>query len=191
MGPTEYFDLGARLAAFGTQRFDRVGRVRVPVHSLAGALHADFRIPSLDYETVLRATAFFTQNAHEVMAAFRLCVFNVVFNNRDDHAKNFSLRMNEAHRWDFAPGYDLTFNPGPGGYHQTSVMGEALAPGRPHLLALAAKLGLRIRDVQHVIDHTCEVAADLGSALCDAPVRRETVAAIAGTVAGNVRRCSA
>jgi len=191
MGPTEYFDLGANLAAFGTQRFDRVEHVRVPVHSLAGALHADFRVPCLDYETVLRATGFFTQNAHEVMAAFRLCVFNVVFNNRDDHAKNFSLRMNEAHRWDFAPGYDLTFNPGPGGYHQTSVMGEALAPGRPHLLALAAKLGLRARDVQQVINQTCSMAADLESALRDAPVRRETVAVIADAVASNVRRCSA
>ncbi|MCC4595079.1 type II toxin-antitoxin system HipA family toxin [Xanthomonas campestris pv. phormiicola] len=190
MGPTEYFDLGDNLAAFGTQRFDRVGHLRVPVHSLAGALHADFRIPCLDYETVLRATGFFTQNAHEVMAAFRLCVFNVVFNNRDDHAKNFSLRMNEGHRWDFAPGYDLTFNPGPGGYHQTSVMGEALAPGRTHLLALAAKLGLRLREVEQIIDRTCAVSEGLATALSDAKVRRETVCAIADAVASNVRRCS-
>ncbi|PPT92913.1 phosphatidylinositol kinase [Xanthomonas arboricola pv. arracaciae] len=190
MGPTEYFDLGTDLAAFGTQRFDRVGQLRVPVHSLAGALHADFRIPCLDYETVLRATFFFTQNAHEVMAAFRLCVFNVVFNNRDDHAKNFSLRMNEDHRWDFAPGYDLTFNPGPGGHHQTSVMGEALAPGRTHLLALAAKLGLRPREVQQIIDRTCAVAEGLAMALRDAKVRRESVGTIAHAVASNVRRCS-
>ncbi|MBB4723350.1 type II toxin-antitoxin system HipA family toxin [Xanthomonas euvesicatoria] len=189
MGPTEYFDLDENLAAFGTRRFDRMGPLRVPVHSLAGALHADFRIPCLDYETVLRATGFFTQNAQEVMAAFRLCVFNVVFNNRDDHAKNFSLRMNEEHRWDFAPGYDLTFNAGPGGYHQTSVMGEALAPGRPHLLALAAKLGLRLREVEHTIDKTCAVAEGLAMALHEANVRGETVHAIAGAVASNVQRC--
>ena len=191
MGPTAYFDLGADLAAFGTQRFDRVRGLRVPVHSFAGALHADFRIPSIDYETVLRATGFFTQNAQEVMAAFRLCVFNVVFNNRDDHAKNFSLRMNEACRWDFAPGYDLTFNAGPGGYHQTAVMGEALSPGRSHLLALAAKLDLRTRDVLHIIDRTCTVAEGLAKALRDAGVRRESVAEIAGVVAANMRRCSA
>ncbi|PPU78208.1 MULTISPECIES: type II toxin-antitoxin system HipA family toxin [Xanthomonas] len=189
MGPTEYFALGENLAAFGTQRFDRVGQLRVPVHSLAGALHADFRVPCLDYETVLRATAFFTQNAHEVMAAFRLCVFNVVFNNRDDHARNFSLRMNAQHRWDFAPGYDLTFNPGPGGYHQTSVMGEALAPGRTHLLALAAKLGLRVGEVQHIIDRTCAVSEGVPMALREAAVRRETVGDIAGAVASNARRC--
>ncbi|WP_205622380.1 type II toxin-antitoxin system HipA family toxin [Xanthomonas arboricola] len=190
MGPTKYFDLGKDLAAFGTMRFDRVGQLRVPVHSLAGALHADFRIPCLDYETVLRATGFFTQNAQEVMAAFRLCVFNVVFNNRDDHGKNFSLRMNEKHRWDFAPGYDLTFNAGPGGYHQTSVMGEAHAPGRAHLLSLADKLDLPLREVQQIIDRTCAVSEGLAIALLDAKVRRETVCAITDAVTSNVRRCS-
>lgn len=191
MGPTRYFALGPDLAAFGTQRFDRQAGMRVPVHSFAGALHADFRLPSLDYETVLRATGYFTQSAASIMAAFRLCVFNLVFNNRDDHAKNFSLRMNQRLEWELAPGYDLTFNMGPKGHHQTSVMGESLAPARSHLLALAAKLGLRPNDAKQLIDQSCMVAEGLGSALSDAGVRRATVLEIESAVQRNVMRCAA
>lgn len=66
--------------------------MRVPVHSMAEALHTDFRTPTLVYETGLRATRFITRDQSELYNAFRLCVFNVVFNNRSDHVKNFCLR---------------------------------------------------------------------------------------------------
>ena len=39
MPATQYFDLDKSLAAFGIARFDRQDGMRVPVHSLAGALH--------------------------------------------------------------------------------------------------------------------------------------------------------
>ena len=189
MGPTEHFQLGAKLAAFGTRRFDRERGMRVPVHSFAGALQCDYRVPSLDYETVLRATGFFTKDQSEVIKAFRLCVFNVVFNNRDDHAKNFSLRMNEDMRWQFAPGYDLTFNFGLGGYHQTSVMGEARAPARSDLAALASRLELGQSDARHIIDSTCQLALSLPNELDRAGVRRATRTEIQGAVEANVLRC--
>ena len=45
------FDLSSRLAAFGVARFDRERGMRVPVHSLAGLLQVDFRMPgSTDYD---------------------------------------------------------------------------------------------------------------------------------------------
>ena len=189
MGPTEHFQLGPKLAAFGTRRFDRERGMRVPVHSFAGALQCDYRVPSLDYETVLRATGFFTQDQSEVIKAFRLCVFNVVFNNRDDHAKNFSLRMNEDMRWQVAPGYDLTFNFGLGGYHQTSVMGEARAPARSDLAALASRLELGQSDARHIIDSTCQLALSLPNELDRAGVRRATRTEIQDAVEANVLRC--
>lgn len=189
MGPTEHFPLGPKLAAFGTRRFDRERGMRVPVHSMAGALHVDFRTPALDYETVLRATGFFTQDQSQVFNAFRLCVFNVIFNNRDDHAKNFSLRMNEQMRWELAPGYDLTYNPGPGGYHQTSVMGEALTPARNHLMSLASKLAFRAADATDVIDQTCSAAEGLRTALEQASVRRVTRQTLEKAVEVNLLRC--
>jgi serine/threonine-protein kinase HipA len=191
MGLTEHFPLGPKLAAFGTRRFDRDRGMRVPVHSMAGALHVDFRTPASDYETVLRATGFFTRDQSQVFNDFRLCVFNVVFNNRDDHAKNFSLRMNAHMRWEFAPAYDLTYNLGPGGHHQTSVMGEALKPARSYLIALANKLALRVADAAEVIDQTCSVAAGLPVALEETSVRKATRQALAKVVAANVLRCGA
>ena len=189
MGATEHFPLSPKLAAFGTRRFDRERGMRVPVHSMAGALHADFRTPALDYETVLRATAFFTHDQSQVFNAFRLCVFNVVFNNRDDHAKNFALRMNEQMRWELAPGYDLTYNPGPGGQHQTSVMGEAHQPARSHLMALAGKLALPAAGAALIIDKACDVAEGLGAALEQAGVRRVTRQAVVKAVEANALRC--
>ena len=87
---TVFFDLDKRLSAFGIARFDRVQGMRVPVLTLAGLLHADFRIPGvLSYQDLLRATRAVTRDEREVKEAFLRCVFNVVFNNKDDHPKNF------------------------------------------------------------------------------------------------------
>ncbi|ELX10799.1 hypothetical protein Jab_2c28990 [Janthinobacterium sp. HH01] len=61
--------------------------MRVPVHTLAAPLHTDFRLPSIDYSTFLRATRLMTGDQRQVDAAFQRGVFNVRFNNRDDHAE--------------------------------------------------------------------------------------------------------
>ncbi len=184
-----HFKFGKAQAAFGIERFDRFNGLRVPVQSFAAALHADFRIPSLDYQTILRATRFFTLDESQVEAAFRLCVFNVVFNNRDDHAKNFSLRMNADMRWEMSPAYDLTFCPGPGGYHQTSVMGEALQPSRQHLLELGKIADIRTSRVAEIIDQTIEVSTRIqGELLNSGLVRRKTVSEICAAIALNAGR---
>jgi serine/threonine-protein kinase HipA len=165
--------------------------MRVPVHSFAGALHADFRAPSLDYQSILRATSFFTNDATQVEAAFKRCVFNVIFNNRDDHAKNFSLRMNEAMEWKFSPAYDLTYNAGPGGYHQSSVMGEALKPEREHLLALAADANLRKGVAEACIEQMLNESRSLMHELQRYPfIREETIGLITSAVSANVVRSS-
>lgn len=62
-----WFDLSDKLAAFGTARFDREQGMRVPVHSLAGMLQVDFRLPgSADYTALLRATRLLTRDEREV-----------------------------------------------------------------------------------------------------------------------------
>lgn len=60
----------------------------------------------------------------------------MIFNNRDDHPKNFAYLMAENGQWSLAPAFDVTFNEGPGGYHQMDVMGEALDIERQHIEAL-------------------------------------------------------
>lgn len=158
--PSEYFDLDKGLAAFATKRFDRHRGQRIPMHTLAGVLHDNFRIPACDYDTLIRATAHLSRNNQaEIHKAFRQAVFNVVFNNRDDHSKNFSFILNQQQEWRLSPAYDLTFNPGPNGYHQMSVMGEALNIGQNDLLKLAKVAGVDKTAAKEIIENACDVAS--------------------------------
>ncbi len=122
---------------FGVKRFDRNHQERFHMHSISGLLHADYRIPSLDYKTIIGVTQRLTKNYHECEKQFRSAVFNVLAHNRDDHAKNFSFLFDMKSGWLVSPAYDLTFSTGPGGEHCTMVMGEGNHPGMPHLLKLA------------------------------------------------------
>jgi len=125
------------LGYFGVKRFDRTAHTFLHTHTLSGLLHADHRIPSLDYETVIKATYILTKNMVEVEKQFRNVVFNVFSHNRDDHAKNFSFIMDEKGLWTVSPAYDLTFSAGPGGEHCTTIMGNGRNPGTKELLKLA------------------------------------------------------
>jgi serine/threonine-protein kinase HipA len=186
---TKLFDLDDKLAAFGIERFDRDRGMRVPVQSYAAATHRDFRSAAADYLDVLRVTFYLTSDVTQSEAAFRRCVFNVVFNNRDDHLKNFSLRMNEKLEWEFSPAYDLTFNGGPRGYHQTAVMGEALAPGRDHLLKLAADAHIAKSTAEAIIERTLAVASTMKQELGRQPgIRPQTIKLITDTVNANMAR---
>lgn len=122
---------------FGVKRFDRTENTFLHVHTLSGLLHADHRIPSLDYATVMKATEILTKNTEEREKQFRHIVFNVFAYNRDDHAKNFSFLMDETGTWSVSPAYDLTFSMGPGGEHCTTIMGNGRSPGVVDLLKLA------------------------------------------------------
>jgi len=182
---TQYFDLGRSHAAFGTARFDVDADMRVPVHTLAGALHADFRVPVVDYISLLRATRAFTGDEREVVKAYERAVFNALFNNRDDHSKNFAFRLDRDRRWRLAPAYDLTFNVGPGGEHQMDICGEARRITRAHLLELAAKGGIKSRAATAGLERMLEQVASLERRLRDTSVRSTTIRAIVRAVNAN------
>ena len=139
---------------FGVKRFDRDGDKRIHMHTISGLLHADHRVPSLDYESVLKATQALTRSMVDVEAFFRLAAFNVLAHNRDDHSKNFAFLMNEKGQWNVAPAYDLTFSSGPGGEQSTTIMGEGKKPGRTHLQELGKKLG--IKKANEIIDQVSQ-----------------------------------
>ena len=185
---TRHFVLGPKMAAFGIERFDRAGGLRVPVHTLAGALNVDFRIPNTAYETLLRTTRALTLSEAEVFKAYERCVFNVVFNNRDDHTKNFSFRMDESLTWALAPCYDLTYCPGPAGYHQMDIAGESLHPAKAHLLKLAQRNSIDPARAGTAIERMVSVARKFDGALRDYPIRKATRAEIASAVAKNCAR---
>lgn len=163
---TEYFDLPDGRAAFATKRFDRHMGMRIPMQSLAAFTGADFRVPGvLDYTGFLRATGLCTNDVREKALAFERVLFNVVFNNRDDHPKNFAYLMSATGRWALAPAYDVTFCEGPGGYHQMDVMGEALQITRRHLLALATgEAELSHQQAAALLDKVCQVASGFRAA---------------------------
>jgi serine/threonine-protein kinase HipA len=188
MPRTAYFDLDKKLAAFGIERFDRVAHMRVPTHTLAGALHKDFRLPSESYTALLRITRLLTRDEREIQKAFERCVFNVVFHNRDDHTKNFSFRMNQDMRWQLAPCYDLSYYDGPGGEHQMDIAGEGRHPAKAHLQKLALTESLNTAWAANVIERITTVAADFKRLAQDHPIRPATRNAMAKAIEANRTR---
>lgn len=186
MPDTKHFDLGKGLAAFGAARFDREAGMRVPVHTLAGALHADFRLPSsVDYTTFLRVTRLFTRDEREVLKAFERAVFNVLFNNRDDHCKNFSFRLGRDRQWRLAPCYDLTYSEGPGGEHQMDVCGEGRDITRAKMLELAGQGGVDPRLAAQSLDRMVALAGRFRAHSQQWEIRRATVNAVAAVIEAN------
>ena len=163
MPETKLFEGEKGKSYFGVQRFDRIGNQRVHMHTAAGLFHADHRIPSLDYENLLRGTMALTKDMSEVEKVYRLAVFNVFAHNRDDHSKNFSFLMDGKGVWSFAPAYDLTFSYGPGREHSSMVMGEGRSPGTKELIKLGEKFQLKkskmiIEEVREVVNKWREFA---------------------------------
>jgi serine/threonine-protein kinase HipA len=139
---------------FATRRFDRDGGKRLHVHTASGLLHADHRIPSLDYEDLIALTMRVTRDIREAEKMFRLAVFNVLAHNRDDHAKNFTFLMDAAGNWRLSPAYDLTFSSGLGVEQTTMVKGEGKAPGTGHLRKLGADADLPKARIEEIIAQT-------------------------------------
>lgn len=108
---------------FGVRRFDQEGDKRIHVHSASGLLYASYRLPSLDYTSLMKATLALTRDMNEVEKMFRLMVFNVLIGNKDDHAKNFSFIYTNG-KWKLSPAYDLLPSDGFNGHHTTTVNGK-------------------------------------------------------------------
>jgi serine/threonine-protein kinase HipA len=121
------------------------------MHSVAGLLHANFRLPALDYEDLLKLTSAITRREDDLHSMFRIAAFNIIFHNRDDHSKNFSFLMSESGEWRLAPAYDLTWSRGPGGEHTTAVLGEGKTPTKSRLIVLAEKRGIDRRTAEKIV----------------------------------------
>lgn len=136
---------------FGSARFDKTDDSRIHMHTISGLLHADHRVPNLDYEMIMRATMRLTQDIKECEKQYRVCVFNVLSHNRDDHSKNFSFLMDANGVWRVSPSYDLTFSSGPAGEHCSMVLGEGRNPGIKQLLELAKISDIKESDALKIV----------------------------------------
>jgi serine/threonine-protein kinase HipA len=137
---------------------------------------------------LVRATRLFTRDEREVQQAYERAVFNVLFNNRDDHPKNISFRLGPDRLWRLAPCYDLTFNLGPGGEHQMDVCGEGRNITREHLLQLAKQGGLRSDSAAAALDRFLEHAGLFQRFAKERKIRASTVKSIAAVIEGNRAR---
>jgi serine/threonine-protein kinase HipA len=159
MPPARLFETRQGERFFGVERFDRRGNHRYHVHTFGNLIQTNFRIPSCDYRQLLEVTRILTRNHQDVLESYRRMAFNVLTHNRDDHVKNFAFRMTDEGNWELAPAYDLVFSRGPGGEHTMTVAGEGRAPGRSHLLQVAAPAGLSTREAQSILDDVAAAAA--------------------------------
>ncbi len=125
---------------FGVERFDRTPEGKIHTISAAGLLHANYRIPSLDYSILLKVCLNLTKDMEQVYDMFRLMVFNVAITNRDDHAKNFSFQLIDGN-WKLSPAYDLLPSSGFNGYHTTTINSKG-EPVLADIMTLAAEVGI-------------------------------------------------
>jgi serine/threonine-protein kinase HipA len=135
---------------FGVERYDRTPGGKIHTISAAGLLHADYRIPSLDYLDLFKACRVLTSDMEQVYALFRQMVFNVAISNRDDHAKNFSFQFREG-RWQLSPAYDLLPGVGFNGYHTTTINDQG-EPSFKDILNIASEIGLNTKRCKTICD---------------------------------------
>lgn len=188
MPPHRYIDINDEHGAFAVKRFDRANGQRVPIHTLAGLLNVDFRLPSLDYSQLLRCVRMLTRSQQQVEQAYRQAVFNVVFNNKDDHSKNFSFIMGEDGQWSLSPAYDITFNVGMNGYHQMDVSGNAKNPTANDLLKLASIADIKPKLAKQIIEHITTLAETWVRQLKEHPINPTLAEQIKTTVTQNINR---
>lgn len=114
---------------FVTKRFDIDKGNKSHVHSLAGLLHIDYNIPRrVSYEELLRVAV--KLGATESLKQLYLqMLFNYMFVNQDDHARNFSFMCESDYRWRATPAYDITFAKGvkQTREHQLTLYSKALS----------------------------------------------------------------
>ena len=145
---------------FGTKRFDREGNQKIHIHSASGLLHADFRIPCLDYASLLRLTQLLTKNQQDIEQMVRLMIFNVKAGNKDDHSKNFTFLLDKAGEWHLSPAYDLTRSSGINGEQTAMVNGKGCGITDEDLIKEAQRYNVSAGKVREMIAQTEDALAD-------------------------------
>ncbi len=143
---------------FGSKRFDRNKNEKVHLHSVAGLLHDNFRMSSLDYGHIMDCGFKLEKDYAVYEKILKLAAFNVFAHNKDDHSKNFSFLMDKNGIWKFAPAYDLTFSNSSFGHHSTAVAGENKNPTIAHLTKLAKHFN--VKNPTFIFDEVRDSIAD-------------------------------
>ena len=143
---------------FGVKRFDRLSNQRFHVHTFGNLIHSNFRIPSQDYDDLLRLTKDLTKNYECQLSVVRQMVFNIIFNNRDDHVKNFAFIMDHNGEWSLSPAYDITFSVGPNGEHTMTIMGEGKTPTIHDVYKVCDNHSIKQKEIDAIIEQIIDTS---------------------------------
>lgn len=96
---------------FAIKRFDIDDNgERLHAHTLSGLLHMD-KSKMIDYKDIMKiAKSDLGISQDDIKELFRRMLFNYVYNNNDEHLKNYSFLMDKKGQWRLSPAYDITYN---------------------------------------------------------------------------------
>jgi serine/threonine-protein kinase HipA len=126
---------------FGVKRFDRLGKKRIHMISLAALLETTHKIPNMDYIHLLQVIDKICADKSDLYEGFRRMCFNVYYGNKDDHSKNFAFLYNEEKgSYELSPAFDITKTPDKF-EHEMTVNGAG-NPTDKDILAVARRFKL-------------------------------------------------
>ena len=98
----------------------------------------------------------------DVLEMYRRMVFNVLIDNQDDHAKNFSFVYDDVNKtYRLSPAYDITQGKTFFGEHTTSVNGKGKNITEQDMLDVASKNKISISEAKAIIEK-CKAVLGLG-----------------------------
>jgi len=143
---------------FLIKRFDRDNGKKIHMISAAALLEVDFRAPSLDYSELIKLTRVLTNNEYDVLQMFKRMVFNVLIDNQDDHAKNFSYIFDNENRvYRLSPAYDITPGKTYYGEHTTSVNGKGKNITEEDMMKVAVNNKINLDVAKSIINNCYKV----------------------------------
>lgn len=100
---------------FATERFDRQNGEKSHVLTATGLTGWDFKnAEHSSYENLFKLCSFLRVPHAQTEELFKRMVFNLVFQNTDDHLKNHSFIYDKRKdKWSLAPAYDITYSLNP------------------------------------------------------------------------------
>lgn len=157
---------------------------RLHMHSACGLLDADFRVPSLDYVDLIKASRHVCKSPAAGQLQFRRAIFNLLASNQDDHSKNWAFLQSDDGQWQPAPFYDVTYSPHPFNEHATAFGGYGKAPPLKVMQKLAASAGFaNWSDAKQVIQEVSEALSQFTHLAQQQGISKATVTAINKTLA--------
>ena len=136
---------------FGAKRFDRNKNQKLHMISLSALLETTYRIPNLDYKHLFQVIQNICSNQDDMIETYKRMCFNVLYQNKDDHGKNFSFLYDDILKgYRLSPFYDITKTKDKL-EHEMTVLGKG-KPCEKDLLAIARHFNLSEKKSNDIIN---------------------------------------